>query len=105
MRSLLSPHSHDAADSVDRALVGSDEGMRALKISMVVLALTAGFQFFIVLISGSVALLADTVHNFSDALTALPLGFAFWLARRPANKRYTYGYGGPRTWPASSSWP
>ena len=38
-------------------------------------------------------LLADTIHNFSDALTALPLGLAFWLGRRPANRRYTYGYG------------
>ena len=93
MRSVFSPHRHDASDSVDPALEGSDEGMRALKISLVVLALTAAFQVVIVLISGSVALLADTVHNFSDALTAIPLGFAFWLARRPANNRYTFGYG------------
>ena len=43
--------------------------------------------------SGSVALLADTVHNFSDALTAVPLSFAFWLGRRQPTSRYTYGYG------------
>ncbi|MDP9019241.1 MAG: cation diffusion facilitator family transporter [Actinomycetota bacterium] len=93
LRSVFSPHSHDARDSVEPVLAGSDEGMRALKISLVGLALTATFQVVIVLISGSVALLADTIHNFSDALTAVPLGFAFWLARRPPTKRYTFGYG------------
>jgi cation diffusion facilitator family transporter len=43
--------------------------------------------------SGSVGLLADTIHNLADALTALPIGLAFWAARRPATSRYTYGYG------------
>jgi cation diffusion facilitator family transporter len=57
------------------------------------LLITAIFQVVIVSISGSVALLADTIHNFSDALTAIPLGLAFWLSRRARNKRYTYGYG------------
>ena len=93
LRSFLAPHSHDAADSVDQALEDSREGMRALKISLVGLALTAILQVIVVLISGSVALLADTVHNFADALTAVPLAIAFWLGRRPANRRYTYGYG------------
>ena len=45
------------------------------------------------LLTGSVALLADTIHNFSDALTALPLWIAFVLGRRAATRRYTYGYG------------
>lgn len=67
--------------------------MRALKISLFGLLATTVLQFVVVLISGSVALLADTVHNFSDALTAVPLWIAFILARRPATKRYTYGYG------------
>jgi cation diffusion facilitator family transporter len=67
--------------------------MRALKISLVGLAVTAALQVVVVLVSGSVALLADTVHNFADALTAVPLAIAFWLGRRPANRRYTYGYG------------
>jgi len=67
--------------------------MRALKVSLVVLMATAGFQVLVVAASGSVALLSDTVHNFSDALTAIPLGVAFWLARRPATRRYPYGYG------------
>jgi cation diffusion facilitator family transporter len=93
LRAVFAPHSHDAADSVDQALKDSQEGMRALKISLVGLAVTAILQVFIVLISGSVALLADTVHNFADALTAVPLAIAFWIGRRPPNRRYTYGYG------------
>src|SRR5215207_4034785 len=92
-KSIFSPHSHDAGDKVDDALTASKEGMRALKISLGILALTAVFQVVIVVISGSVALLADTVHNFSDALTAIPIGIAFVLGRRLANRRYTYGYG------------
>jgi cation diffusion facilitator family transporter len=50
-------------------------------------------QAVVVGFSGSVGLLADTVHNFADALTALPIGLAFWAARRAPNRRYTYGYG------------
>jgi cation diffusion facilitator family transporter len=93
VRSIFSPHSHAAADSVDSALEASRQGMRALKISLAGLAVTAVLQLAVVAVSGSVALLADTIHNFSDALTALPLGFAFWIGRRRATKRYTYGYG------------
>jgi cation diffusion facilitator family transporter len=91
--SVLRPHSHDSADSVDAALKTSREGMRALKVSLGVLGITAAVQVVIVAASGSVALLSDTIHNFADALTALPLGLAFWLGRRPATTRYTYGYG------------
>lgn len=86
-------HSHDSADSVDDALASNEEGIRALKISLVVLMVTALLQVVVVAFSGSVALLADTIHNFGDALTALPLWVAFALARRPANRSYTYGYG------------
>lgn len=64
-----------------------------MKVSLVALLITAFFQVGVVAISGSVALLADTLHNFSDALTAIPLGLAFMLARRASNRRYTYGYG------------
>jgi cation diffusion facilitator family transporter len=67
--------------------------MTALKVSLGVLAATALIQAVVVAVSGSVALLSDTIHNLADALTALPLGLAFWLARRPPNNRYTYGYG------------
>jgi cation diffusion facilitator family transporter len=91
--SVFAPHSHDAADSVDSALESSQEGIRALKISLVALGATAVLQLGVVLVTGSVALLADTVHNFSDALTAVPLWFAFVLARRAPTRRYTYGFG------------
>jgi cation diffusion facilitator family transporter len=91
--SLFHPHSHDAADSVDSALEASAEGIRAVKISLVGLGVTAVAQLIVVLITGSVALLADTIHNFSDALTAIPLWIAFVLSRRAANRHYTYGYG------------
>lgn len=67
--------------------------MRALKISLFVLLGTTILQFVVVIISGSVALLADTIHNFSDALTAVPLWVAFVLGRRAATKHYTYGFG------------
>lgn len=90
---LFVPHSHDASDSIDDALEASSAGIRALKISLVLLAVTALLQIVVFAISGSVALLADTIHNFSDALTAVPLWVAFALSRRSANNRYTYGYG------------
>lgn len=90
---LVRPHSHDHADSIDSALTASQEGMRALKISLVGLGVTALAQVGIYALSGSVALLADTIHNFSDALTAVPLAVAFVLARRAPTRRYTYGYG------------
>ncbi|GAB2925130.1 cation diffusion facilitator family transporter [Streptomyces mayteni] len=90
---LVKPHSHESADKIDGAMESSARGMRALWISLVVLGITAVFQVFIVIISGSVALLGDTIHNFADALTAVPLGIAFLLGRRAANRRYTYGYG------------
>lgn len=90
---IFAPHSHDASDSIDNALESSAAGIRAVKISLVVLALTALAQLVIVVISGSVALAADTVHNFSDALTAVPLWIAFAVSTRPATRRYTYGFG------------
>ncbi|GAC1477678.1 MAG: cation diffusion facilitator family transporter [Acidimicrobiales bacterium] len=93
IRALVAPHSHDTADSIDDALTSSADGVRALKVSLAVLGATAVVQALVFAWSGSVGLLADTIHNFSDALTALPLGLAFWLGRRPANRRYTYGYG------------
>ncbi len=86
-------HSHESSESVDDALESSEAGIRALKVSLAILMATAFFQVVIVAFSGSVALLADTIHNFSDALTAVPLWIAFILSRRAANKAYTYGYG------------
>jgi len=58
-----------------------------------VLGITAIAQAVVVALSGSVALAADTIHNFSDALTAVPLWIAFALSTRAATKRYTYGFG------------
>ena len=87
-------HSHSYVDAaLDKALTTNEQGIRAVKISMAALLITALLQIIVVVYTGSVALLADTVHNFSDALTALPLWLAFWLARRARNNRYTYGYG------------
>lgn len=93
LHDVFVPHSHDAADSIDDALEAHGQGIRAVKVSLVVLGLTAAAQLGIVAISGSVALLADTIHNFSDALTAVPLWIAFVLGRRVATSRYTHGYG------------
>lgn len=90
---LFVPHTHDAADSIDDALEASKEGVRALKISLFILLGTTVLQLAVVLVSGSVALLADTIHNFSDALTAVPLWIAFVLGRRIATRRHTYGFG------------
>ena len=86
-------HSHDAADSVDEALESDAAGRRALLISLAALLFTAAVQAVVVVLSGSVALLGDTLHNVADALTAVPLLIAFRLARRPPSTRYTYGYG------------
>ncbi len=93
VRHRVRPHSHEAADQVDAAMEASAEGMRALWISLAVLAGTALVQAAVVTVSGSVALLGDTLHNAADALTAVPLGVAFLAARRLPNRRYTYGYG------------
>lgn len=93
LRELVRPHSHDPADAVDGALEASDEGVRAVKLSLLGLGVTAVLQLAIYFASGSVALLADTIHNFSDALTAVPLWIAFRLGRRAHDERFTYGYG------------
>lgn len=90
---LFVPHTHDASDSIDDAVEASTAGVRALKISLFVLLGTTILQLAVVFISGSVALLADTIHNFSDALTAVPLWVAFVLGRRAATRRYSYGFG------------
>lgn len=93
LQELFVPHSHDSADSIDSAMETSSQGIRAVKVSLLGLGATSLFQLVIVLISGSVALLADTVHNFSDALTAVPLWIAFLLGRRRATRTFTYGFG------------
>ena len=93
LREVFAPHSHDASDSIDDALESSAAGIRAVKISLLMLGATTVGQLAIVALSGSVALLADTIHNFSDAMTAIPLWIAFALGTRAATRRYTYGFG------------
>src|ERR671930_130693 len=90
---LVAPHRHEAAVSVDSAMEADARGLRALLVSLAGLGLTAAAQAAVAALSGSVALLGDTLHNAADALTALPLAVAFVLGRRPANRSYTYGYG------------
>ncbi len=83
-------HAHGPADPT---LLTAEKGIRAVKISFLALLATALIQVAIVLRSGSMALLADTVHNLGDAATAVPLWVAFRLGQRPATNRFTYGYG------------
>lgn len=93
IKEIFAPHSHDAVDSVDDTLESTAAGIRTVTISLLVLGLTALIQIVIVVMSGSVALAADTIHNFADALTAVPLWIAFALGAKPATRRYTYGFG------------
>ncbi len=86
----LAPHDHDNSD---RALIDTGaEGVRATKVSLVGLGITAVLQAILVAFTGSVALLSDTLHNLTDALTAIPLWIAFSVGRRAPTKRFTYGY-------------
>jgi cation diffusion facilitator family transporter len=86
-------HSHSIEDKIDDEMEGNERGIRALKITLVILLITSALQVAVVLFSGSVALLADTIHNFGDATTSIPLWIAFALAKRGASRRFTYGYG------------
>ncbi len=95
MSEAVGGHWHDAADQ-DDILEADAAGRRALLISLAGLALTASIQAVVVVLSGSVALLGDTLHNVADALTAVPLLIAFRLARRPATKRTPTGMAAPR---------
>jgi len=83
-------HTHGA---IDASIITTQRGIWAIKWSFLGLFATALFQTVIVFLSGSVALLADTIHNVGDAATAIPLWIAFMLARRKPSKRFTYGLG------------
>jgi len=85
-------HSHTHG-TVDPSILATSKGLRAVKWSFIGLMITAVLQIIIVFMSGSVALLADTIHNFGDASTAIPLAIAFSLARRKPSKCFSYGYG------------
>lgn len=86
------PHSHDANEAIQSAEEASSEGIRAAWIGLAGMAATAILQMFIVAISGSIALLADTLHNVGHAVTTIPLVLAFKIGQRIASKRYPYGY-------------
>ena len=83
-------HTHGA---VDPSITSSDRGIWAVKWSFVGLMVTALLQVVVVVFSGSVALLSDTIHNFGDAATAVPLALAFALARLGTSRRFPFGYG------------
>src|SRR5215510_7509917 len=86
------PHNHTHG-TMDPALLTMERGLWAVKWSLIGLGATAILQAVIVFFSGSVALLADTIHNIADAGTAIPLWIAFILAKRQPSRRFTYGYG------------
>jgi len=93
-------HEHDHAQGhghshgvVDPSITTSARGLWALKWSFVGLMTTAALQLIVVIFSGSVALLADMIHNFADAATAIPLAIAFVFARRKPSVRFGFGYG------------
>ena len=88
----LVPHSHDSNEAIQSAEESSTEGIRAAWIGLGGMATTAILQMFIVAISGSIALLADTLHNVGHAATTIPLVIAFRIGQRAASKRYSYGY-------------
>ena len=83
-------HTHGV---IDPTIATTSRGIWAIKWSFVILAITSLLQLAIVVASGSVALLADTIHNIGDAVTAIPLWIAFVLARRKPSKTFTYGLG------------
>ena len=95
-------HCHDTAEQVDHALETHAAGRRALLISLIGLAVTAASQAVIVAVSGSVALLGDTLHNSADALTAAPLLLAFRSRAAPPTPATPTATAVPRTWPG---WP
>jgi len=85
-------HGH-AHGVVDASIATTRKGVWAIKWSFVLLVITAALQMVVVRMSGSVALLADTIHNIADAATAIPLWIAFVLARRRPSATFTYGLG------------
>jgi cation diffusion facilitator family transporter len=91
---IFHPHTHDHSDlAADRAFADNQAGIRTVWLALAALTVTSILQLAIVFASGSVALLADTAHNIGDGLNSIPLLIAFYLARKAATRRYTYGYG------------
>ena len=91
----MGEHHHDdhSHSRIDPSIASSDRGIRAVQWSFAGLFVTAAVQLLVVIVSNSIGLLADTIHNFGDAATAIPLGIAFMFARKKPSKQFTYGYG------------
>lgn len=87
----LMPHSHDHSGMISDSAEATTTAMRAAWISLGGMAATAVLQIAIVAISGSVSLLADTIHNLGHLITTIPLIIALRLSQRPASKSFTYG--------------
>ena len=92
LKHLVVPHSHDHSERIRSADESSEEGIRAAWIGLAGMMATAVAQVVIVALSGSIALLADTIHNLGHAATTIPLIVAFRMGRWRATKRYTYGF-------------
>ncbi len=95
VRHLLVPHAHDSNETIQSARSAQEssaQGIRAAWIGLAGMGATAILQVVIVAISGSIALLADTLHNLGHAATTIPLVIAFRIGQRAASKRYSYGY-------------
>ncbi|MFN2487492.1 MAG: cation transporter [Acidimicrobiia bacterium] len=88
-------HDHSHGSGGGRMVDSGAVGIRVTKVSLVGLGVTAAIQAVVVVLSGSVALLSDTLHNLTDALTAIPLWIAFSLGRRRPTRAYTYGFNRP----------
>lgn len=93
LRHAITPHSHDHSESIQTAAEARRDGIRTAWIGLAGMLAVAVIQVGIVAVSGSVALLADTVHSLGHAVTTIPLIIAFRLAARPATRRYRYGFG------------
>jgi cation diffusion facilitator family transporter len=100
---MIEPKHHHSSDGdsdhghehgvIDPTILSSKRGIWAVKWSFIGLMITAVLQVIIVFYTGSVALFADTIHNFGDAATAIPLWIAFRFAQLKPSKRFSYGYG------------
>lgn len=92
LKHAVTPHTHDSNEVIQSAEEASGEGVRAAWIGLAGMGATAVLQMVIVAVSGSIALLADTLHNIGHAVTTIPLVIAFKIGQRAATKRYSYGY-------------
>ena len=92
LKHALVPHAHDSVEAIQTAEESTRDGIRTAWIGLAGMMATAVLQIVIVWLSGSIALLADTIHNLGHAATTIPLIMAFQIGRREPTKRYPYGY-------------